>query len=113
MDATGPQPVGALFSDLIEDVETFVRAELRLQRAKAVVRLVESRAAILMLVVAAMIGQAVVTALLVGIVLALSPRLGDLNAAVIVALVATACIAVLVVVAIRRLDRATQIAPKP
>lgn len=113
VEAPEPPPVGALFGELIEDVETFVRAELRLQRAKAVARLVESRAAIVMLVVAVMLGQAVVTALLIGIVLALAPRLGDLPAAVLVAVIAAALVALLVTLAIRRLDHATRIEQKP
>lgn len=107
------QPVGSLFGELIEDVEGFVRAELKLQRAKLVARLVESRTAVAMLIVAAILGLATATTLLVGIVMALAPFVGPLGAAAIVAVVGVGVAVLLVSIALRKLDKATRIGEAP
>lgn len=106
-------PIGELFASLIDHTERYVRAELTLQRAKLVDRVLMSRAALVMAVTAVVLVQAAACALLVGIVMALAPRLGALAAAVLVTLVALAIAAALFGVAIRRLDRATTIAEEP
>ncbi|WP_414902955.1 phage holin family protein [Sphingomonas flavalba] len=106
-------PIGELFAGLIEDTERYVRAELTLQRAKLVDRLLMSRAALAMAVGAIILVQAAISALLVGIVLALAPRLGALGAALLVTVIALAIAGALLAAAFRWFDRATQIAEEP
>lgn len=76
--------IAALFSRLIEDVEQFVRAELRLYRAKLLARTQGARGAILMILISFLLAQSAVVALLVGLIAILAGPLGAIGATLVV-----------------------------
>ena len=108
----GQPPIGALFGQLVDDTDRLVRAELALQRARLVRRLIESRGALVMGLVALLLGQAATAALLVGLVIALTPHMGALGATLVVVAGAILIGGVLAWAAIRRMDAATTIAQR-
>jgi hypothetical protein len=74
-----PQPddsITSLVSRLIDDGEEFVRAELKLYRARLFSRLGEARNAILLAIGAFVLGQAVLVAALVGLLMTLRRLVG-------------------------------------
>jgi len=80
-----PQPpeqesIPALVSRLIDDGEGFVRAELKLYRARLFSRLDDARNAIVLAVIALSLAQAVIVAALVGVLIILRPVLGPAGA---------------------------------
>jgi small-conductance mechanosensitive channel len=74
-----PQPddsITSLVSRLIDDGEEFVRAELKLYRARVFSRLDEARNAILLAIGALVFAQAVIVAALVGLLLTMRRLVG-------------------------------------
>jgi len=70
------ESIPALVSRLIDDGEGFVRAELKLYRARLVSRLDDVRNAIIFVVIALSLVQAVMVAALVGLLIVLRPLIG-------------------------------------
>ncbi|WP_158014028.1 phage holin family protein [Sphingomonas sanxanigenens] len=107
--ASGPEDssIGTLLSQLVDDGENFVRAEIRLYRAQAIARLVEARTAVAMIAVAAVILLASAIALLVGLIFILAPYLGRVGAVAVVIGLALALAWILVRVALAKLRKAT------
>ena len=68
--------IAALVSRLIDDVERFVRAEVRLYRAQLLGRAEAAKFAILMGAASLLIAQATIVAALVGLVLVLRRSIG-------------------------------------
>lgn len=95
--------IGDLLSRLIDDTEQFVRAEFGLYRAQAIKRFSQSWGAIGMVVVAVVLLQAAVIALLVGAIIALAPVIGGFWAMVLVLAVAIGVATLLLSIAWRRL----------
>lgn len=99
--------IGALLSQLVDDGENFVRAEIRLYRAQAIARLVEARAAIAMIAVAAVILLASAIALLVGLIFILAPYLGRAGSVALVIGLSLVLAWILVRIAAAKLRKAT------
>lgn len=108
--ATGDdENITTLFGRLIDNGDRFVRAELRLYRAGLFERLAGARAAIVMLVLAFLLGQAAIIALLVGLIASLLRPLGAIAATAIVVGGAVVVAGLLVRLAIGKLRKATEI----
>ena len=99
-------PIGDIFGRLIEDADRVVRTELRLHRARLFDRLAQSRGALAMLIVGGVIGQAALGAMLVGLILTLSPRLGAGIATLVVVGVTVLIAGLLFWIGARRLSAA-------
>lgn len=95
--------VGDLFTQVTEDGRAAVRAEIGIYKAIAAYRLSGVKVGAPMLVGALFLAQAIVTALLVGLILTLSPRLGAGWATVVVVVVALVIVALLGWLGARRL----------
>ncbi len=76
-----------LVSRVVDDAKEVARAEVDLVKAQAVAKVAGYRAPAILLVVAAFLASAAVPALLVGLILTLSPRVGPGWATLIVILV--------------------------
>lgn len=107
--AAGPEDssIGKLLSQLVDDGENFVRAEIRLYRAQAIARLAEARAAVAMIAVAAVILLASAIALLVGLIFILAPYIGRVGAVAVVIGLALILAWLLVRMALAKLRKAT------
>lgn len=78
------ESVGVLISRAVADVQHFARAEIELQKTRAVVKLGEAQSAATMLVGALVAGSMALTGLVVGALLILQRPLGPVWATVIV-----------------------------
>jgi len=110
-----PKPedsIPQLVSRLIDDGEQFVRAELKLYRARLFSRLDEARTAILLGIGALVLAQAVLVAGLVGILLALRKYVGPELATVILVVIGLGLTALMAWLALRLIKRATAIDDK-
>lgn len=105
--------IASLFAMLIEDAETFVRAEVTLYRASIMARLTEARAAIVMLLAGFLLAQAAFIALLVGLVVILRPYLGAVGATMAVVGTGMGFAALLAYLAFARIRRATDVSEVP
>ena len=76
--------LGSLIGQLVEDARDLVRAEIQLARSKASALLRRSRAAIVLLLLAACLAFASLVALLVGLLMQLAPLVGPALGGVIV-----------------------------
>jgi len=103
------ESIPALVSRLIDDGEGFVRAELKLYRARVVARVGEARNAVILAVVALSLAQAVIVAALVGLLILLRPALGPGGATAVVVAGGLALAALLAWLGWRQLLKATQI----
>jgi hypothetical protein len=103
------ESIPALVSRLIDDGEQFVRAELKLYRARLLSRIDEARNAIILAVVALALVQAVIVAALVGLVIVLRPALGPGGATAAVVVTGLALSALLAWLGWRQFLRATDI----
>ncbi len=103
------ESIVALFSRLVDDAETFVRAEIRLYRANLFARLTEARTAIIMILTAFLLAQSAIIALLVGLVVILRPSLGAIGATATVVTVAITIAGLLAWLAIDKIRRVTEI----
>lgn len=107
-----PQPedsIPQLVSRLIDDGEQFVRAELKLYRARLFSRLDEVRNAILLGIGALVLAQAILVAGLVGILLTLRPYTGTALATLIMVVLGLLTTALMAWLAYRLIKRATEI----
>jgi cell division protein FtsW (lipid II flippase) len=101
-----------LVGRLVDDGEQFLRAELKLYRARLFARLDEVRSAIILGVGAVALIQAVLVAALVGLLLALLPLVGTPLAVLIVIATGLAVAASMAWLAWRLIVRATEIKDK-
>lgn len=106
------ESIVALFSRLVDDAETFVRAEIRLYRANLFARLTEARTAIIMILTAFLLAQSAIIALLVGLVVILRPILGAVGATATVVVSAITIAGLLAWLAIDKISRVTEINSK-
>jgi hypothetical protein len=105
--------IAALFSRLIDDAERFVRAEIRLYRAEFLSRVGEARVAIILGIVALLLAQSAVIAMVLGLLLILRHPLGEIGATVIVVAVSLGTAALLVRIAVAKVRAITEIKDKP
>ncbi|WP_404370507.1 phage holin family protein [Sphingomonas sp. MMS24-J45] len=68
--------LGALFSRVIADAENLARAEIELQKAKIVARIDDARNGVLLLLASVATGSVALTALVVGVLMVLTPLVG-------------------------------------
>lgn len=109
----GDPSIAALFSQLIDHAERFIRAEFRLYRADLISRMIATRAAIVMILIAFLLSQASIIALLVGLIVILRHPLGAVGATTTVVGGALIIVALLGSVAFAKISRATKIEDKP
>ena len=110
-----PKPddsIPSLVGRLIDDGEDFVRAELKLYRARALARLDNARNAIILVVIALSLAQAVIVAALVGALILLRPEVGPGWATAIVVVAGLALAGLLGWLAMYQLKKATEIKDK-
>jgi hypothetical protein len=110
-----PKPeesIPQLVSRLIDDGEQFVRAELKLYRARLFSRLGEARTAILLGIGALVLAQAVLVATLVGVLLTLQRLVGPELATLIMVVAGMSVTALMAWLAWRLIKRATAIDDK-
>ena len=107
-----PESIATLVGRLIDDGEDFVRAELKLYRAKLFSRIDGTRNAIILAVLALSLAQAVIVAALVGLLLVLRPLLGPSGATGVVVAGGLAVAALLAWLGWRQLLKATEIRSK-
>lgn len=102
-----------LFTRLVDDAETFVRAEIRLYRANVFSRLSDARTAIIMLLTSFLIAQSAIIALLVGLVVILRPAFGAVGATATVVIGGVSVAGLLAWLAINKIRQLTDIKGKP
>ncbi|MBA2920094.1 phage holin family protein [Sphingomonas sp. MAH-20] len=83
----GDVPIGQLFSQLVDDGKRYARAEVELYKAKAADKAQPVKRAAIYGGIALTLALSAVTALLVGLILALQTLVGPLAATLIVVLV--------------------------
>ena len=105
--------IARLFARLIDDAERFVRAEIRLYRAEFLSRVGEARIAIVLGVVALLLAQSAIIAMVLGLLLILRHPLGEVGATIVVVIVALGIAALLVRIAIAKVQKITEIKDKP
>lgn len=107
----GPPPptesIASLVTRLIDDGEDFVRAQLKLYRARLFARLDGARNAIILAVIALSLVQAVMVAALVGLLIVLRQPLGPGGATAVVVVVGLALAGLLAWLAFLQLRSAT------
>ena len=101
--------IAALFGRLVDTGERFVRAELKLYRATLFNRLADARLAIISLLLAFLIVQSSIIALLVGLIVILRRPLGAVGATATVVGGAVIVAVILARVAFQRLRKVTEI----
>jgi len=105
--------IAHLFSRLIDDAERFVRAEIRLYRAQFLSRVGEARIAILLGVIALLLAQSAIIAMVLGLLLILRHPLGEVGATILVVIVSLGIAALLVRIAVTKVQKITEIKDKP
>jgi hypothetical protein len=98
-----------LVGRLIDDGEEFVRAELKLYRARLLRRVDKARNGIILIVIALSLAQAVIVAALVGALILLRPEVGPGWATAIVVVCGLTLAGLLAWLAVQQLKRATAI----
>ena len=86
----GEVPIGQLFNQLVDDGKRYARAEVELYKAKAADKAQPVKRAAIYGGIAVTLALSAVTALLVGLILALQTLIGPLAATLIVVLVTLA-----------------------
>lgn len=102
----GDVPIGQLFSQLVDDGKRYARAEVELYKAKAADKAQPVKMAAIYGGIAVVLALSSVTALLVGLILALQPQVGPLAATLIVVLVTVAVAGLLGYLAYRQIQEA-------
>lgn len=102
----GDVPIGQLFSQLVDDGKRYARAEVEFYKAKAVDKAEPVKWAAVYAGAALTLATAAVTALLVGLILSLTPQVGPFAATLIVVLVTLAVAALLGWLAYKRVGEA-------
>ena len=105
--------IAHLFSRLIDDAERFVRAEIRLYRAQFLSRVGEARIAILLGVIALLLAQSAIIAMVLGLLLILRHPLGEVGATILVVIVSLGISALLVRIAVTKVQKITEFKDKP
>jgi small-conductance mechanosensitive channel len=105
--------IGTLFSRLIEDIERFIRAQMRLYRAQVANRVRQGRSAIVMGLAALLLAHAAMITLLFGLVLTLRRYVGPGWATVIVVGAVLLAAAILAKLAVSRISKLTTISAPP
>jgi hypothetical protein len=100
-----PETIGALFTRLIEDGSTYVRAELGVYRARAYNRLSEFRTTFLLAASGLLLAMGAAVALCLGLVMTLARFIGPLGAAFTVFFIGLGVAALLLRAAWRRVKR--------
>lgn len=107
-DATGltpPRPsLGTLFRRLLSEGKAFIRAEIRLYRAQATRKAFSAGLIVALIGTAIMLLQALVVAILIGIILTIAPAVGMGWAVVIVAVGTSILIAIAALIARARIS---------
>ena len=80
----GDESIPALLSRVLSDAENLARAEIELQKAKVVARIDDARNGILLLLASVATGSVALTALVVGVLMVLTPLIGPGGATAIV-----------------------------
>lgn len=106
------ESIAALFARLIDHAERFVRAELKLYRATLFDRLIGARTAAISLLVAFLLAQSAIIALLVGLIVILRRPLGAVGSTAVVVGGALVIAIVLVRFALIKLRKVTEIEDK-
>jgi hypothetical protein len=83
----GDVPIGQLFSQLVDDGKRYARAEVELYKAKAQEKAEPVKWAAIFGGTAAVLALSAVTALLVGLIMSLTPQVGPFGATLIVVVV--------------------------
>jgi hypothetical protein len=83
---SGDVPIGQLFSQLVDDGKRYARAEVEFYKAKAADKAEPLKKAAIFGGLAVTLALSAVTALLVGLILALAPQVGPFAATLIVVL---------------------------
>ena len=102
----GDVPIGQLFSQLVDDGKAYARAEVELYKAKAADKAQPIKMAAIYGGIAVVLALSAVTALLVGLILALQTITGPLAATLIVVLVTFAIAGLLGYLAYRQVTEA-------
>lgn len=110
-EAPEDPPLGTLLNQLVTDAQAVARAEIDVVRQTILFKLANARQALVLLAGAVVLAIGAAAALLVGLVLSLSPWLGVAPATVLVALAALAVAGLFARWAARRLSLA--VAAKP
>lgn len=105
--------VGALIARAIGDGRAYADAEIAYWKALALDRLADARSAAIFMIVVLLLAQAAAIALIVGLVMILTPRVGPGLATLIVVLVAGIVAALLGRIAYNRFRRATRPRSEP
>jgi hypothetical protein len=101
---------GELFGRLVDDARDLIRAELEFYRAVMLRRLVGSKAVVVLTVIAVLLALGSMTALLVGLVLALAAYIGAFGATFAVGFGGLAIAALLIRLAVGRFRKMAKIA---
>ncbi|CAN5294048.1 hypothetical protein BH09PSE3_BH09PSE3_07790 [soil metagenome] len=96
--------LGALFARLVDDGETFIRAEVRLYRAQATRKAFSAGLIVALIGSAIMLTQALLITVSIGVVMILAPKIGMGWAVSIVATVTLILIAICVLIGNARIS---------
>jgi len=107
------QDIPALLAQLSQDARAFAAAEMRYARAELSERAALALPAVAMLAVAAVLAFATLVALLIGLVVALTPFLSAIGATGLVCVVAAVVIVTLYLVSAQRLRKAFKTSEDP
>ena len=105
--------IARLFARLVDDAERFVRAEIRLYRAEFLSRVGEARIAIVLGIIALLLAQSAIIAMVLGLLLILRHPLGEVGATIVVVIVSLGIAALLVRIAVTKVQKITEIKDKP
>ena len=100
--------IGALIARAVADGRAYADAEIAYWRALAMDRLADARSAAVLAILVLLLAQAAAIALIVGLVMILTPHVGPGLATLIVVLIAAAAAALFARAALRRFRRATR-----
>lgn len=99
-------PIGQLFGQLVDDGKHFARAEVAFYKAKAADKAEPVKQAAIFGGIAVTLALSAITALLVGLILALEPQVGPLGATLIVVLATFAICGLLGWLALKKITEA-------